>query len=169
MDIETGEVTAKHVLTKACLPSAPRHQHCNFAAGLLVPPDTEQTPAAQLRSLQLGTHKTASVAMRPEFFVILAESTSPGAQHPAVLPPPDPVPKGTKPRGIIVGSLLAASANISLQTTLPLICRHNRLGILLAWPDLSTGMVDWIFQAFVPAPTFSTAAELHRMDRERCW
>jgi len=138
---------------------------------LLVPPDTEQTPAAQLQSLQLGTQKTASVAMRPEFFVILADSTLPGAQHPAVLPPPDPIPKGTKPPGvvIIVGSLLAASANNSLQPTLPLICRHNRLGILLAWPDLSTGVVDWIFQAFVSAPTFSTAAELHRMDRERCW
>jgi len=157
------------MFAKACLPSAPCHQHCNFTAGLLVPPDTEQTPAAQLRSLQLGTHKTASVAMRPEFFVILADSTSPGAQHPAVLPPPDPIPKGTKPRGIIVGSLLAASANRSLQTTLPLNCRHNRLGIFLAWPDFSSGMVDWIPQAFVSASTFSTAAELHRMDRERCW
>ncbi len=63
-------------------------------------------------------------------------------------------------------SLLAAFPNIS---TLPLIYRHNRLGILLAWPDLSTGMVDWIFQAFVSAPTFPPAAELHGMDGERCW
>ena len=107
--------------------------------------------------------------MRPEFFVILADSMLPGAQRPALLPRPDPIPKGTKLGWKIVGSLLAASANISLHTTLPLNCRHNRLGILLAWPDVSTGMVDWIHQAFVLASTFSTAPELHRMDREPCW
>ena len=85
------------MFAKACLPYKPCDQHCEFTAGLLVPPDTEQTPAAQLQSLQLGAQKTASVAMRPEFFVILADSTLPGAQHPAVQPPPDPIPKGTKP------------------------------------------------------------------------
>ncbi len=85
------------MFAKACLPYAPCHQHCKSTAGLLVSPDTEQTPAAQLQSLQLGTQKTASVAMRPEFFVILADCTLPGAQHPAVLPPPDPAPKGTEP------------------------------------------------------------------------
>ena len=44
--------------------------------------------------LHSDTPKPASAALRPEFFVILADCTAPGAQHPAVLPPPDPKPKG---------------------------------------------------------------------------
>ncbi|DBB01851.1 hypothetical protein WJX77_006127 [Trebouxia sp. C0004] len=67
----------------------------DIETGLLVFSDTEQTPAVQLQSLQLDTHKTSSVAMRPEFFVILADSTLPGTQNPAVLPPPDPISKDT--------------------------------------------------------------------------
>ncbi|KAA6425565.1 MAG: hypothetical protein FRX49_04462 [Trebouxia sp. A1-2] len=65
----------------------------DIQTGLLTSPDTQQAPTAQLQSLQLGTHKAASVAMHPEFYVILADSTLPGAQYPAVLPPPEPTPK----------------------------------------------------------------------------
>lgn len=153
---------------QTCVPKLACHLHPVISvvtAGLLTSPDTQQAPTAQLQSLQLGTHKAASVAMHPEFYVILADSTLPGAQYPAVLPPPEPTPKGTKLLGSVIGSLLAAS----LQTTLPLNCRHNRLGILLAWPDFPTGVVDWILQAFVSASTLSAAAELHRMVRERGW
>ncbi|KAL0039473.1 hypothetical protein WJX79_009723 [Trebouxia sp. C0005] len=67
----------------------------DIQTGLLTSPDTQQAPTAQLQSLQLGTHKAASVAMHPEFYVILADSTLPGAQYPAVLPPPEPTPKDT--------------------------------------------------------------------------
>lgn len=60
--------------------------------------DPEQllTPVQQAvqQLLHSDTPKPASAALRPEFFVILADCTAPGAQHPAVLPPPDPKPKG---------------------------------------------------------------------------
>ncbi len=71
-------------------------QQCVLTAGLPIAysDPVDQTPV-QLHPAQPQSQKNSSEAVRPEFFVIVADSATPGVLRPTVVPPPAPKPQDT--------------------------------------------------------------------------